>query len=96
MRISVKVAIPIVASLFGTLMLLAASQTAANNTGSVAPALAGFDSKTNGFVSQAQFDADRDLFEEKEDLADGLGPVYNAPVHRTSGRIAYPGSSDSS
>ncbi len=79
MRISVKVAIPIVASLFGTLMLLAASQTAANNTGSVAPALAGFDSKTNGFVSQAQFDADRDLFEEKEDLADGLGPVYNAP-----------------
>ena len=39
---------------------------------------AGFDDLTNGFVIQAQFDQDREIFEEREGLADGLGPVYNA------------------
>ena len=39
---------------------------------------AGFDDLTNGFVTQAQFDQDRAVFEEREGLADGLGPVYNA------------------
>ena len=39
---------------------------------------AGFDNLTNGFTSQAQFDADRDVFEERDDIAKGLGPVYNA------------------
>ncbi|MBO0725930.1 MAG: hypothetical protein J2P52_10045, partial [Blastocatellia bacterium] len=39
---------------------------------------AGFDNLTNGFTSQAQFDADRATFEEREEIADGLGPVYNA------------------
>jgi len=38
----------------------------------------GFDNLTNGFESQTQMDADRAVFEEREDLADGLGPVYNA------------------
>jgi len=33
---------------------------------------------TNGLVSQAQFDLDREVFEEREGRADGLGPVYNA------------------
>ena len=37
---------------------------------------AGFDDLTNGFVIQAQFDQDRAVFEEREGLADGLGPVY--------------------
>jgi CxxC motif-containing protein (DUF1111 family) len=41
-------------------------------------ALAGFDNLTNGFLSQADFDAAKDVFEERENLADGLGPVYNA------------------
>jgi CxxC motif-containing protein (DUF1111 family) len=41
-----------------------------------APAL--FDGLTNGFTTQAQFDADRAAFEEREERADGLGPVYNA------------------
>jgi len=36
------------------------------------------DSITNGFTTQAQFDADRAAFEEREEKADGLGPVYNA------------------
>ena len=39
---------------------------------------AGFDNLTNGFISQAAFDAARDTFEERDDIAKGLGPVYNA------------------
>src|SRR5262252_2910378 len=38
----------------------------------------GFDNLTNGLTTQAQFDADRDVFEERDDIAKGLGPVYNA------------------
>jgi CxxC motif-containing protein (DUF1111 family) len=38
----------------------------------------GFDDQTNGLVSQAQLETDRAVFEEREGLADGLGPVYNA------------------
>jgi CxxC motif-containing protein (DUF1111 family) len=45
-----------------------------------APAAFGSDMKlvTNGLVDQATFDADRDVFEEREFNADGLGPVFNA------------------
>ena len=39
---------------------------------------AGFDNVTNGFTSQADFDADRAVFEERDEIAKGLGPVYNA------------------
>jgi CxxC motif-containing protein (DUF1111 family) len=39
---------------------------------------AGFDNLTNGFTTQAQFDADLATFEEFETIDDGLGPVYNA------------------
>jgi CxxC motif-containing protein (DUF1111 family) len=38
----------------------------------------GFDNKTNGLVAQATFDADKLTFEERDEIADGLGPVYNA------------------
>src|SRR5690348_14637880 len=38
----------------------------------------GFDSKSNGFVDDPTHDADRATFEEVEDVADGLGPLYNA------------------
>jgi CxxC motif-containing protein (DUF1111 family) len=38
----------------------------------------GFDDLTNGFTSQAQFDLDKDIFEERETIDEGLGPVYNA------------------
>jgi len=48
------------------------------HTNAVTEAPTGFDNKTNGFVPQATFDADKDLFEEREAIADGLGPVYNA------------------
>jgi CxxC motif-containing protein (DUF1111 family) len=43
---------------------------------------AGFDNLTNGFQTQAQFDLDRDTFDEVEVIADGLGPVYNAQACR--------------
>ncbi len=43
---------------------------------------AGFDDLTNGMVSQAQFDIDKELFEEVEVIEDGLGPVYNAQACR--------------
>jgi CxxC motif-containing protein (DUF1111 family) len=43
-----------------------------------AEAPAGFGNTTNGFVSQTQFDLDRATFDSREDVADGLGPVYNA------------------
>ena len=39
---------------------------------------AGFDNLTNGFELQADFDADLAKFEERDDIARGLGPVYNA------------------
>jgi len=39
---------------------------------------AGFDNRTNGMVSQAVFDAAKETFEERDEIADGLGPVYNA------------------
>jgi len=39
---------------------------------------AAFDGVTNGVVDQATFLADLEAFDGVEDLADGLGPVYNA------------------
>ena len=39
---------------------------------------AGFDNLTNGLLTQATMDADRAVFEERDDIAKGLGPVYNA------------------
>jgi len=38
----------------------------------------GFDNKTNNFVTQAKFEADLVTFSEVDQIADGLGPVYNA------------------
>ncbi|HTG36539.1 MAG TPA: di-heme oxidoredictase family protein [Thermoanaerobaculia bacterium] len=39
---------------------------------------AGMDDLTNGFESQTQFDLDRAQFENRDEIADGLGPIYNA------------------
>jgi len=56
----------------GAFTLVVSGQTGATN------APAGFDNRTNGMVTQAEFDALRDVFEERDEIADGLGPVYNA------------------
>jgi len=45
---------------------------------SATEAPAGFDNRTNGFLTQADFDAAKATFEERDEIADGLGPVYNA------------------
>src|SRR4051795_10671761 len=42
----------------------------------------GFDNLTNGFESQTNFDLDRAQFDTVEQIADGLGPVYNAQACR--------------
>ncbi len=39
---------------------------------------AGFDNLTNGATDQTQFDANLGTFSEREGIADGLGPVFNA------------------
>jgi CxxC motif-containing protein (DUF1111 family) len=39
---------------------------------------AGFDNLTNGFLTQAEFDAALAVFDEREGADEGLGPVYNA------------------
>jgi CxxC motif-containing protein (DUF1111 family) len=51
---------------------------AVQGQGGATEAPAGFDNLTNGFTTQAQFDLDRATFEERDEIADGLGPVYNA------------------
>jgi CxxC motif-containing protein (DUF1111 family) len=53
------------------------STTAIGQTG-ITEAPTGFDNLTNGFVTQAQFDAARVIFEEREEIDEGLGPLYNA------------------
>jgi CxxC motif-containing protein (DUF1111 family) len=53
--------------------------TSASVTGSApTEAPTGFDGLTNGLVIQSTMDADRATFEERDDVAKGLGPVYNA------------------
>ena len=44
----------------------------------VQEAATGFDEQTNGLTTQGQFIADREIFNEQEQIEDGLGPVYNA------------------
>src|SRR4051794_36589634 len=44
----------------------------------VSEAPTGFDNKTNGLITQAEFDAALATFAERDEIADGLGPVYNA------------------
>jgi CxxC motif-containing protein (DUF1111 family) len=58
--------------LFLSLMIPVASAIASSE------APAGFGNATNGMISQGQFDLDLATFEEREGIADGLGPVYNA------------------
>jgi CxxC motif-containing protein (DUF1111 family) len=59
------------------LALSTASRFAVRSQGAT-EAPAGFDNLTNGFLAQATMDADRGVFEERDDIAKGLGPVYNA------------------
>ena len=64
---------------FASLIVISLAFTPAVRSQSGATeAPAAYDDLTNGFTSQAQFDADRLAFEAREEKIDGLGPVYNA------------------
>jgi CxxC motif-containing protein (DUF1111 family) len=56
----------------GSFTIVVSGQTGPTN------APAGFDNRTNGMVTQAEFDALRVAFEERDEIDEGLGPVYNA------------------
>jgi CxxC motif-containing protein (DUF1111 family) len=47
-----------------------------NNPATEAPT--GFDNQTNGMTDQATFEADEEIFDELEEVDEGLGPVFNA------------------
>jgi len=53
-------------------------RTSRTEATSASEAPTGFDNQTNGLTDQTTFDSDRDVFEERELIVDGLGPVYNA------------------
>src|SRR5947199_10301001 len=42
-----------------------------------AEAPTGFDNRSNGTVNDSTHQADQDAFDEVEEIADGLGPLYN-------------------
>jgi CxxC motif-containing protein (DUF1111 family) len=72
---------PLLALLALPALAIATSAPAAEDTVTAAAAAteapAAFDNKTNGFLPQGTFDADRAIFEEEEGIADGLGPIFN-------------------
>lgn len=53
------------------------SVSAQSATRDATEAPAGFDNRGNGSVDQRTFRADRQLFEKRENIEDGLGPVFN-------------------
>src|SRR5579863_3222235 len=67
----------ILSLIFGLILVLASA--ASLSPGAPATeAPAGFDNKSNGLADDATHQADQAKFEEVEQLADGLGPLYNA------------------
>ena len=67
-----------VVTAFALALALATASRSGVQSQTATEAPAGFDNATNGLVTQAQFDADKLVFEERDEIADGLGPVYNA------------------
>src|SRR6266702_1015035 len=64
--------------LFATALALPIWRATTVESQSATEAPTGMDTLTNGFVTQAIHDGDRDTFEERDDVRKGLGPVYNA------------------
>jgi CxxC motif-containing protein (DUF1111 family) len=63
--------------IFAALLVLPLLRTSAQQNQIPSEAPAGFDNQTNGHISQADFDDDRDEFEQVENADDGLGPTFN-------------------
>jgi len=69
----------LVVVLFGATLFLPIKSMVEGQSIVAAPeAPTGFDNLTNGFVSQVEFNKAKAAFEEREEIADGIGPVYNA------------------
>src|SRR6202048_120158 len=71
-----KVSVVVLLLIF-SVSLVSSSQQVTNAT-AFTEAPTGFDNQPNGLVDQATFDADRATFDKQEDIAEGLGPVFNA------------------
>ena len=71
-----KVSVVVLLLIF-SVSLVSSSQQVTNAT-AFTEAPTGFDNQPNGLVDQATFDADRATFDAQEDIAEGLGPVFNA------------------
>jgi CxxC motif-containing protein (DUF1111 family) len=79
MRIALKFLVGAATAAFVGILALAIGQAQETQTASTAtPAPAAFDDRTNGFLSQALFEENEEVFAEREEEEDGLGPVYNA------------------
>jgi len=63
---------------FATVFVFPITRTQSAEAPAAVEAVAGFDDQTNGFLKPKQFNAARDTFNEREEIKDGLGPVYNA------------------
>ena len=63
--------------LFAAALLLPTAFTSARQTQPPTEAPTGFNNRTNGLVSQEQFDADKEIFDKRKLISDGLGPVYS-------------------
>src|SRR5262249_43022937 len=70
---------PVIVSVaFATAAYLGSFTFTVSGQSGATEAPAGFDSLTNGFLTQTAMDAALETFEERDDIAKGLGPVYNA------------------
>src|SRR5437660_11855984 len=58
---------------------------------SAAEAPTGFDNRSNGTVDDSTHQADQDVFDEVEGLADGVGPRYSAQGRRERPQIPSSG-----
>lgn len=74
----IKVSLIAVLLIFCLGMVVSSQQTSSATTVTFTEAPAGFDNHPNGLVDQPTFDADREVFDEQEDIDEGLGPVFNA------------------
>ena len=72
-----KRALSVTMSLLFLFPLLIAAQETFRNPNPSTEAPAGFDNKTNGFLSQTQFDDFKATFAEVETIDEGLGPTFN-------------------
>jgi CxxC motif-containing protein (DUF1111 family) len=73
-----KVSLLVLLLIFSVSLVSSSQQTGKANPIVFTEAPTGFDNESNGLVDQATFDADRETFDEQEDIDEGLGPVFNA------------------